>query len=82
MELQLSRMGFECWLDQNATTITKESMRAGIVASRVFLLFLSQGVLSRPFCIFEAETAMALQKKMVLVHETDARSFGVCMCCG
>ena len=52
LELRLSAMGFDCWLDQKAKTITKESMTAGVVSSTVFLLFLSKGVLSRPFCIF------------------------------
>jgi hypothetical protein len=36
-------------------------------------LFLSQGVLTRPFCLFEIKTAMQRSKKMVLMHETDAR---------
>ena len=38
-----------------------------------FLLFLSRGVLTRPFCIFEIKTAMQRSKKMVLLHETDDR---------
>ena len=66
-------MGFECWLDQTAETITKDSMAAGVKHSKIFLLFLSQGVLSRPFCLFEIQTALALQKKIMLMHETDDR---------
>ena len=73
LDLRLSAMGFECWLDQKATTITKESMEAGVAAAQIFLLFLSEGVLTRPFCLFEIKTAMQSGKKMVLVHETDAR---------
>ena len=52
LELRLSAMGFDCWYDQKATTITKESMAAGVVSATVFLLLLSKGVLTRPFCLF------------------------------
>ena len=72
LELRLTSMGYTCWLDQKAATITKESMQTGVSESRVFLLFLSEGVLTRPFCLFEIETAMTMQKKM-LMHETDSR---------
>ena len=88
LELRLSAMGFHCWLDQNAATITKESMKVGvkdskvlvkyvsrIACTKVFLLFLSQGVLTRPFCLFEIQTAMGEQKALMLMHETDAVSF-------
>ena len=71
LELRLSNMGYECWLDQKADSITKESMRAGVADSRVFLLFLSQGVLERPFCLFEIATAMEMSKNIMLMHETD-----------
>ena len=37
LELQLSGMGFECWLDQKASTITKASMEAGVDASHVLI---------------------------------------------
>ena len=37
-------------------------MQAGVAASRVFLLFLSEGVLTRPFCMFEIDTALQLDK--------------------
>ena len=73
LELRLSSMGYRCWLDQKAETITKESMQAGVEASKVFLLFLSRGVLSRPFCLFEIRTALTGQKKILLMHETDER---------
>jgi len=75
LELRLSAMGFHCWLDQNAATITKESMEDGVRGSKVFLLFLSQGVLTRPFCLFEIQTAMGERKALMLMHETDAVSF-------
>jgi hypothetical protein len=38
-----------------------------------YQLFLSEGVLERPFCQFEIREAMALNKPMLLIHESDAR---------
>ena len=73
LELRLSAMGFDCWLDQKATTITKGSMKLGVASSRVFLIFLSKGVLTRPFCLFEIETALEMKKPLTLMHEMDGR---------
>jgi hypothetical protein len=39
----------KCWYDNRADDLTKEGMRAGIESAGCFLLFLSAGVLSRPF---------------------------------
>ena len=38
-----------------------------------FLIFLSFGVLSRPFCLFEIECALSQKKPVMLLHETDKR---------
>ena len=48
-------------------------MRRGIQQAAAFLLFLSEGVLERPFCQFEIREAMALKKPMMLIHESDPR---------
>jgi hypothetical protein len=48
-------------------------MRRGIQQAAAFLLFLSEGVLERPFCQFEIREAMALKKPMLLIHESDPR---------
>jgi hypothetical protein len=48
--LELQKLGFSCWYDNRATDLTKEGMRKGIVHAAAFLLFLSKGVLERPFC--------------------------------
>ena len=73
LELRLSAMGFSCWFDQKAPSITKETMAAGVQAAKIFLLFLSEGVLTRPFVLYELETARKLGKRMLFVHETDVR---------
>jgi hypothetical protein len=48
--LELRQLGFACWYDNRADDLTKEGMRQGIVHAAAFLLFLSKGVLDRPFC--------------------------------
>jgi hypothetical protein len=48
-------------------------MRRGVQQAAAFLLFLSEGVLERPFCQFEIREAMALKKPMLLIHESDPR---------
>jgi hypothetical protein len=48
-------------------------MRDGVERSGVFLLFLSEGVMSRPFVQLEVREAMRLNKTIILVHEQDTR---------
>jgi hypothetical protein len=59
--------------DNRAKDLTKEGMRRGIQQAAAFLLFLSEGVLERPFCQFEIREALALKKPMLLIHESDPR---------
>ena len=42
-------------------------MLKGIEQAAAFVLFLSQGVLERPYCQLEIRHAMALKKPMVLL---------------
>ena len=48
--------------------MTKEGMLNGIEQAAAFVLFLSQGVLLRPYCQMEIRHALALKKQMVLLH--------------
>eukprot|EP00935_MAST-01C_sp_MAST-1C-sp1_P001221 g1221.t1 len=51
-------------------------MRQGIITSGAFILFLSAGILTRPFCrfsMFEIRAAIAHKKPLVLIHESDPR---------
>ena len=48
--LELRQLGFACWYDNRADDLTKEGMRQGIVNSGAFIVFLSAGILARPFC--------------------------------
>ena len=43
-------------------------MLKGIQDSAAFILFLSQGVLARPYCQLEIRQAIALKKRIVCVH--------------
>ena len=65
--LELERMGFKGWYDNRASDLTKEGMRQGIKHAAAFVLFLSNGVLERPYCQLEIRHAMALKKPMVLL---------------
>jgi hypothetical protein len=48
-------------------------MKEGIEESENFLLFLSEGVASRPYVQLEVRHAIALHKRIILVHEVDPR---------
>ena len=67
--LELERMGFQVWYDNRASDLTKDGMLAGIERAAAFLLFLSTGVLERPYCQLEIRHALALKKPIVLLHE-------------
>eukprot|EP00935_MAST-01C_sp_MAST-1C-sp1_P000509 g509.t1 len=73
--LDLLRMGFRCWFDKmvSGNKVTKEGMREGIEKSGAFVLFLSKGVLTRDFVIFELRTALEAKKPIVFLHEEDPR---------
>ena len=51
-----------------ADDLTKEGMLKGIEQAAAFILFLSSGVLERPYCQLEIRHAMALKKPIVLLH--------------
>merc|ERR1719159_378457 len=48
-------------------------MASGIRNSCFVILFLSEGVLSRPFVQFEMSEAQSAGKRVILVHESDPR---------
>ena len=54
--------------DNRAKDLTKEGMLKGIEDAAAFILFLSSGVLERPYCQMEIREAVALKKPIVLVH--------------
>ena len=54
--------------DNRADDLTKDGMLKGIESSAAFVLFLSTGVLERPYCQMEIRHALALKKPVVLLH--------------
>ena len=54
--------------DNRADDLTKDGMLKGIESSAAFVLFLSTGVLERPYCQMEIRHALALKKPVVLIH--------------
>ena len=54
-------------------TRREAAMILGVRESAAFALFLSAGVLARPFCLLEIRTALEADKPVLLVHEDDAR---------
>ena len=65
--------------DNRADDLTKEGMLKGIEESAAFVVFLSTGILERPYCQLEIRHALALKKPVVLLHgesEMHARSCG------
>ena len=61
-------------VDNRAADLTKEGMLKGIEQAAAFILFLSSGVLQRPYCQMEIRHALALEKPVVLLHGTWAQS--------
>lgn len=66
-------MSWICWYDQNIDVITVDGMKEGIENSAVFILFLTKGVLTRPFVQFEIRTALRAKKPFIVLHEEDTR---------
>lgn len=55
--LEAELPGVAVWLDQDQRNKTEGGMRAGVLGSRFFLLYLTQGIFARYFCKLEIRTA-------------------------
>jgi hypothetical protein len=66
---ELQQLGCNCWHDQSAEDVTKSGMEHGVADSEVFVLFLTDGVMERPFVQLEVAEALRLQKRIILLHE-------------
>ncbi len=69
----LKERGFLCWYDNQMENLTRDAMAEGVRKSAFVILFLSKGVLERPFVQFEVETALSANKRVLLLHEQDPR---------
>ena len=68
-----SSLAPKVWYDNRASDLTKDGMLKGIEQAAAFVLFLSAGVLNRPYCQMEIREAIALKKPIVLLHEVGVR---------
>jgi hypothetical protein len=48
-------------------------MSTGINRAAVFVLFLAKGTFDDPICLFEIREALAMKKKILLIHEMNSR---------
>ena len=67
------QMGVHGWRDMNQDDLTEAGMRQGVRSSDIFILFLTNAVLSRPFCLKEIAWALEFEKPILVVIETAAR---------
>ena len=70
---EYKQRGLHCWLDMRQDKLTLDGMRQGVRDSQVFLLVLSERVLSSWFCQQEMLTAILEEKKIQLVIEEEPR---------
>ena len=61
------------WLDQDQRDKSEAGMMEGVDTAAYFVLFLSQCIFSRWFCKKEIRRALAAQKRLILVQESDTR---------
>ena len=67
------QLGLATWLDVRQSNLTLEGMKQGIKDSDVFLLVLSEHVLSSWFCQQEIETALDAEKPIQILLEVESR---------
>lgn len=71
--LLLQAAGVKVWYDMHARNLTTQGMRQGIRNSRCILLFLSDGIMARPFCVKEQRWAKKYDLGFIGVMERDPR---------
>ena len=67
------QMGIHGWRDMNQTDLTPEGMRHGVYDSDVFVVFLTNSYLSRPFCLAEVTYALEFGKPIIIITEEEER---------
>ncbi|KAK3238678.1 hypothetical protein CYMTET_51328 [Cymbomonas tetramitiformis] len=70
-DLRARREGLKVWFDQDQEDrVAETDMQHGVEQSQVFLLFLTKGIFTRPFCRKEIHWAIEANKPMIIVRET------------
>ena len=70
--LELKMAGKRAWFDKYNTP-SEEGMLDGVARSSVFLLFLTNDIFTRAFCLIEIRHALKLGKPFILLRETEPR---------
>eukprot|EP01047_Picozoa_sp_COSAG01_P039981 COSAG01_NODE_3334_length_6237_cov_11.105246_1_plen_1421_part_00 len=76
LALLMRARGWRVWYDMSAEDLTEQGMEQGVASSRNVLLFLSDGLMSRPFCIKEQRWGITYGCKFIGVAEFDDRHGG------
>eukprot|EP01045_Picozoa_sp_COSAG04_P022290 COSAG04_NODE_2498_length_4007_cov_2.461361_1_plen_336_part_00 len=69
----LTAAGLKVWYDMQAQDLTAQGMEEGVSQSRNVLIFLSDGIMARPFCNAEQRWAKQYNCKLIGVVEKDTR---------
>jgi hypothetical protein len=67
----LRGQGYSCFFDQDCNILNGDVMKQGVSESALYVLFLSEGVLTRPMVRLEAQAALDSKKDVALVLEED-----------
>eukprot|EP01047_Picozoa_sp_COSAG01_P041632 COSAG01_NODE_3585_length_5907_cov_21.750689_3_plen_496_part_00 len=73
LDLLLKARGCKVWYDMAATDLTAQGMEEGVANSRNVLIFLSKGIMGRPFCQMEQRWGKKYNCRFVGVVEQDTR---------
>ncbi len=65
--------GWSVWYDMSADDLTEHAMQLGVSQSRNMLIFLSDGLMSRPFCLKEQRWGIEYKCKFIGIMEQDSR---------
>jgi len=76
LSLLLKSRGIKTWFDQQQVDLSVRAMSKGISRSCCFIIFLTKSYFKRKFTVFELETALALDKTVIMVWEGDDRYGG------
>jgi hypothetical protein len=76
LALLLRARGVRVWYDMSAADLTEQGMEEGVANSRNMLVFLSDGLMSRPFCQKEQRWGIQYSCNFVGVAEHDDRHGG------
>jgi len=76
LKLLLEKVGVNVWLDIHQDDISVTAMSRGISRSDVFLIFLTKSYFERVFTLFELESALELDKPIIVVYDADERHGG------